>query len=410
MERIQTTPTGKARGRCRTYVAAFLVGLLLLFSGQVPAPEDHACRFWALIGYDYPEDLIRTQLRDGSPTTLRELGGYNQDGWGVASFLAESNDPGLDGPLIRRGRPPADHATDTDFNRAVEEMANLKPKAAIGHVRKGSSGKWGIPNPHPFLHHGMLFAHNGTVPLNVLLELLLTDDAEYLSVHPTEYTSGYIDSELYFLSLLKYMRANRELDRTEALRRAVREVTLGAGSSRLNFIATAGDTLYALRFGPGDDSDPVRYHPRLDEGTASPYWVIASQPMGSSSGSWVAMPPRTLGVFVPGHAPSFYPVDPESLEVEIPEKAVGKAWPNPTPGDVSIEITSPSADAKVTAQVWDVQGRLVWEGAPTELHGKTSVLHWNGKDLRGASVPCGNYYCRVTIDGQSWMRTVSVVR
>jgi predicted glutamine amidotransferase len=328
----------------------------------------------------------------------------------LASFLAESNDPGLIGPLVRRGRPRANHATDIDFDSAVEEIARLRPKSAIGHVRSGSSGKWGIPDPHPFLHDGMLFAHNGTVPVHILLELLLSEDLEYLNDHPPEYTSDYIDSELYFLSLLKQIRMSPELHPIEALRRAVREVALVAGGARLNFVATAGDTLYALRCSRYDEGDPVRYYPARDEEAVSPYWVVASQPMGTSEDAWHAMPPRTLGVFVPGQVPSFYPVDPESLVVEPPHAAVGQAWPNPTRGEISIEIMPPSGSASVMVQVWDAGGRLVWEQTRAELSGESPVVQWNGKDLRGTPVPCGNYFCRVTMDGRSWTQTVSVVR
>ena len=65
------------------------------------APAEHNCRFWALIGRDYPDSLIRDQLRDGARVdppqyNLRELGGpysgtfgSNFDGWGIAWFAGD---------------------------------------------------------------------------------------------------------------------------------------------------------------------------------------------------------------------------------------------------------------------------------------------------------------------------------
>jgi hypothetical protein len=69
---------------------------------------------------------------------------------------------------------------------------------------------------------------------------------------------------------------------------------------------TRGDTLWALRCSGYDTGDPVRYFPNDDPD--SPFWVVASQPVGSEGSRWSTIPATSLGVFVPGEPPAFYPV------------------------------------------------------------------------------------------------------
>jgi predicted glutamine amidotransferase len=299
-----TPPTGEAR-RPRPV------------SGDLGDPE-HACRFWGLIGTGYPAGLIEDDLRSGTITNLRQLGASNHDGWGFASFLPDTLGRLLRGPLVRRGRPPSTHPQDPDFDLAVDEIAELNPRASLGHVRAASSGHFGLPDPHPFLHEGFAFAHNGTVSCTTMVGLLTGDDPGYLETHPPEYINGYIDSELLFLYLLKYRHAHPALPRAEALRDAAAALFEIVAPARLNFVMTAGDTLYALRCGGHDEYDPVRYYPNAAGSSSvgdphgktepSPFWVVASQPVGSDLNLWAPFPPRTLGVFVPGEAPRFLPL------------------------------------------------------------------------------------------------------
>lgn len=270
-------------------------------------------RFWGLVGSDYPEDLIADHLRDGTVQNLKGLGGSNSEGWGLASYPPDSGLHLLNRPVIRRGGPPASDEYDPDYDLAVDELSGLKPRAALGHVRYGSSGHWGLPDPHPFQHEGMIFGHNGTIGGAALLDYLTGDDPDYLDTHPPDYQHGYIDSELYFLYLLKFIHQHPELSRAEGLRQAVLQLSAETGSSRLNFVMTGGDTLYALRY---NDAGSVHasFYPAAAkmEGEAQPYWVVASQKLGRYS-SWGSIPQKTLGVFVPGQSPAFYPIDGDTV-------------------------------------------------------------------------------------------------
>jgi predicted glutamine amidotransferase len=212
---------------------------------------------------------------------------------------------------VRRGGPPADHPHAPEYDISVDEMAAMRPLAAVGHVRAATSGHSGIPNPHPFQHRGMLFAHNGGISSSALQQRL----GGYLVTHPPDYTPGtpgtsYIDSELYFLYLLKLVDERPGLPFGEALPLAlqalVADTEVVGGSPAINFVLTDGDTLYALHYYGTGNANPVRYYPVFD-GTpeASPYWAVASEPVGGSAEGWASIPPRTLGIFVPGRAPVF---------------------------------------------------------------------------------------------------------
>jgi len=281
--------------------------------GEDLGPAGHNCRFWALVGHDYPAGLLDEHLRNPGATTLRSLGAYNQDGWGIVSFPSDSAlRRALLAPLARRGRPRTAEPDDPNFAAAVEELGNLRPRAILGHVRAATSGVRWIPNPHPFVRDGWAFAHNGGIAGDLLLDLLEGDDPDFLTQNLPEYAgpgapSQHIDSELYFLWVLKHGRLHPELSRTEAIRQAAAAVHERAPEARINFILTRGDTLWALRCAAYDQSDPVRFYPAGTD--SSPYWAVASQPVGTDGARWGTIPAATLGVFVPGEPPSFYSVE-----------------------------------------------------------------------------------------------------
>ncbi len=321
--------TGPRRGLAAALLAFVVVSVVLVATRVVRdsedrmpadcATEEHACRFWALVGSGYPDTLITDHLRDGmlgtAENSLKFLGQFNYDGWGIASFLRDELEVPLNRPLIRRGGPSSYDPNDPDYDLAVDELDALEPQAVLAHVRLGSSGHSGIPDPHPFQHEGIVFAHNGTIPESLLEDLLTADEEDFFEKHPPDYKegyvgTGYIDSELYFLFLLKYERDHPSLSRIEALQGAIGQLAQQA-YGRLNFVMTAGDTLFALRHANNDAWDPVRYAPALASAPAeaSPYWVVASQAFGSGDLTWTEIPAKSLGVFVPGEQPAFYEIE-----------------------------------------------------------------------------------------------------
>ena len=387
-------------------------------SQSYPQPP-HACRFWGMVGNGYAPATLAGQLRDGPGTTLKKLADSNRDGWGFASFLNGVGGYNLLGPLVRRGRPQANDSLSHNYDQAVTELCGLRPRAVIGHIRAGSSGHTGVPDPHPFLQEGIAFAHNGDIPLDTLYNLLTRDDLHYLAYHEPEYVNGYIDSELYFLYLLKYAHAHPEFDRAEALRCAVFELGQISSGSRLNFVMTAGDTLYALRFASWDDRDPVCYYPtggaeaRRDN---PPYWIVASQPVGPDSSRWGLIPPATLAVFVPGQPVRFLSISQAAANPKPPEQRraqPAQVWPgrpNPTSTGTRIPLVVPAGGGLVAMRVVDVTGREVWSTPPERLEAGAREIAWGGRDRWGRIVPGGCYFCVVRVGEEEFNQRVVVTR
>jgi predicted glutamine amidotransferase len=387
-------------------LASFL-GLLLESAPQ----EAGACRFWGLVGGRYPRDLVRDHLRDGSVTNLKELGGGNRDGWGFGYFLRRSSQPQPSGPICLRGGTPANHPEDPDYDLAVDELSRLRPRSVLGHVRAGTSGHWGIPNPHPFEHEGIIFAHNGVLSEGMLVGLLTADDARYLERHPPDYVNGNIDSELYFLYILKSIHQQPGGSKSEGIIHAVREIERVSPGCRLNFVMTAGDTLYALRYSAYDEGDPVRYYP--GNVPTSFYWVAASTVMGSDREGWGTIPARSLGVFVGRRRPVFIPVDaPEPLgdERSAIGPRIGVAWPNPARDSVEIPAFLPPEGADVTLMVIDPQGRLIREDGPRWYGPGQAQIRWDGRAHDGRRVASGSYFLRVQIGAVERRERITLVR
>ena len=369
-----------------------------------------ACRFWGLVGDGYTEGLIADHLRDGTPANLRILGTANPDGWGIAFIHPDTEPNPLGGPVIRRRGSPSDHPGMQDFDRTTDEVQLLRPRIAIAHVRRCTVSHCTVPDPHPFLREGILFAHNGRMRDSLMAALLTADDPDYLLDNPPDYDSPYIDSELYFLYLLKYGHDHPEQTRAETLCHAVYELSTMT-LTRLNFVMAAGDTLFVLRHAPTDDADPVRYYPAGL--AASPYWVAASEPLGSEPDGWGTVPSRTLVVLVPGQPPTFMAVtaDPASGVGEpVARPSIGRMVPNPTRGRIAIPLLVPEGGAWAALDVLDVRGRLVWRDGPRALGPGMRRVTWDARSLGGEEVPSGSYWCRIRMGDQVDEQRLVIVR
>jgi hypothetical protein len=208
----------------------------------------------------------------------------------------------------------------------------------------------------------------------------------------------------------------------ESLVRAVADVAIATNfTKRLNFVLTAGDTLYALRFAPSDSSDPVVYCPTTQTGPRSSTWyVVASQILGSALSGWGHMPPRSLGVFVPGEAPRFIPIfDPASADPGSPDGArgpgsapafrLGEAAPNPSLAEVRVQLRLRRAES-VRCDIWSVGGRLTRSFHAGNLNAGEHVIRWDGLDQSGTEAPSGRYFWRIQAGSDQETRRVTLVR
>lgn len=292
--------------------------LLILAGPRLPGPTtepEHACRFYGMIGSAPIDSVLDDHLLTGT-YAFKLLAASNSDGWGLGYTSATLQSVGLTRPAIRRGGPRADHGYDLRFNEAVGEMLSMDATCAVLHVRAASSGHADAPDPHPFMRDGLVFVHNGTVQSEVVTALLEADDPAYLAKHPTDYEAPQIDSELYFLYILKLwtegIRGEDGRPRDASLEDALAEAILqiydndGLGVSG-NCLLASPDTLFALRF---DSSDHDRYRVRYTKQGGA--WIVASEPVGTDTTGWFSLPPKSMGVFTARQAPQIIPIYPPS--------------------------------------------------------------------------------------------------
>lgn len=109
----------------------------------------------------------------------------------------------------------------------------------VSHVRLACSGSVSYGNTHPWLYNGWVFAHNGTIYRRKALLRLIRE--EYRNFE------GDTDSEAFFHLIIQ---------ETEDLGDSVKGILSAVGKivrhikyfSSLNFVASDGEKLYALRY------------------------------------------------------------------------------------------------------------------------------------------------------------------
>jgi hypothetical protein len=89
---------------------------------------------------------------------------------------------------------------------------------------------------------------------------------------------------------------------------------------------------------------------------------------------------------------------------------LGPNRPNPFTARTTIEFGT-SADAPVTVEVFDLHGRRVrtlvdGRSMPAGSH----TVSWDGGTVSGAPAPAGIYFCRLTADGHTATRKVTLAR
>jgi len=259
--------------------------------------------------------LIDDHLVSGTYDFAR-LGDANPDGWGLAWFTPLLLDPGPGYPLIARGRPKASSVYDARFAESVARMIELEADLAIAHVRRASTGTVQVPDPHPLFRDGIVFAHNGTIDTTALVTLLEEGEPDYLTKNPPDYIDRYLDSELYFLYILRLREEGVETGAgplSHALGDAIAEAArrahqMSAIQTAANCLAVLGDTLFAMRFDPND-----RRTYKLRYRACSSGWEVASEPVGTDTTGWEEFPPKSLGIFRADAVPVFVSVFPPDM-------------------------------------------------------------------------------------------------
>ena len=386
-----------------TGIAVLVIGRMdrILFFGPEPKPDGHNCRMWVMVTADSMKSLdamVRQQL-----DSLRDLGGQNADGWGVAYYLRPDSTTRL--PVIRRGEPAA--PMDPRYVQAVDELAKYGSDGAMAHVRKaGGSLITGIPGPHPFdrrsgvINLRVLFAHNGSIPTTILLDLIRALNSNYLTQNPPDYSPNYLDSDLYCLYILENIDTCIDSTIEACIRTAVSRVDSALGiinAGYLNFVMTDGTTIWAMCFAEESPSSyPLYYYP--DTGL-SQTWVAASEPLDTNTGYWQAIPNKTMVTLVPGQAPRFTKMSwPRTLvrEKSGSDLAINYRSVHHRVAAITFTLSWPG-QCKIV--IYDGTGRRVKNLIDGPRAAGSFVVYWNGRDDRNNALPSGNYFCVLSIDG-----------
>lgn len=373
------------------------IGFVVKGSGS----DNHNCRMWAMVTADSMSSLdalVRRQL-----DSLQDLGWRNADGWGIAYYIRPDSNARL--TVIRRGEPAA--PKDPRYAQAVDEMAKYGSDGGVAHVRKASAGlTTGIPGPHPFDRRSgvidlrILFAHNGAIPTATLLELIQALDPGFLIRNPPDYSPNYIDSDLYCLYILENIDTYLDSTIEACIRTAVTRIDSALGiysASFLTFVMTNGTTIWALHF--ADESPNVYslyYYP--DTGL-SRTWVAASEPLDTYSAYWKEIPNKFLVTLTPGKVPLFTQLSwPKTVvrENSGSDLAINYRSVNHRIAAITFTLSWPG---QCKIDIYDAIGRRVRRLADGPRAAGSYVIYWNGRDDRNNTLPSGNYFCSLSIDG-----------
>ena len=95
---------------------------------------------------------------------------------------------------------------------------------------------------------------------------------------------------------------------------------------------------------------------------------------------------------------------------DLPRSVVfSGAVPNPFNPSTNLQFSLP-ADGRVELDVFDVSGRKVRALLVADLSAGLHDVPWNGRDDAGRNLASGAYYARLTVDGVSTVKSVSLVR
>lgn len=125
---------------------------------------------------------------------------------------------------------------------------------------------------------------------------------------------------------------------------------------------------------------------------------------GDGTGPWVPFTTPTPGA---SNQPSSAVGEPDAAGASL---GLGRPWPNPAAGDVSIAGRLPATAHDASLRIFDARGREVrhlWSGTGG---GEDQRWTWNGRDDAGRPVPAGVYFLRLSAAGERSQRRVVVMR
>jgi glutamine amidotransferase len=177
------------------------------------------CRLFGLRA-NRPVDVEFSLVKSTKP--FREFGEGNPDGWGVGWYSGGT-------PHVEK-EPIRANVSETLPLIAAREKSHV----FVSHVRQSTGTAVCRENCHPFCFEEWLFAHNGSVNREDLIEKL--DERHHAALR------GTTDSEVYFHWVIQNIEEAG--DSVQGIRRALATVKSDSG---LNFLLTDGVRLFAYR-------------------------------------------------------------------------------------------------------------------------------------------------------------------
>jgi glutamine amidotransferase len=199
----------------------------------------------------------------------------------------------------------------------------LESGCFLAHVRAAPGGTIAEQNCHPFVDHGWMFQHNGSIPSFRELKRELTFDVA-AQLYPS--ILGNADTELCFYLALTY---GLEQDPVTALTRMVARVEQARREHhvqapfRATMCASDGRRLVVLRWVSPDATGavaPSLYHAAgstmlhgvVGQRLSLPAdaQLVVSEPLSLhwSRHTWVEVPSGTIGIFEQGQPPKIEPL------------------------------------------------------------------------------------------------------
>jgi glutamine amidotransferase len=184
------------------------------------------CRLFALHAgrHDVEADFWLLE----APTSLAAQSEVNADGFGIAALSAEA--------ALVLIRNPVQAAGDRIYGAVARHAEACQ---FLVHLRYADTGGVSLPNTHPFLQDGRVFAHNGVVGDLERLEHRLE---EHLAM-----VSGETDSERVFALITLCIRQAGG-DVRAGITAAVRELAAGYELYSINFVLGEVGHLWAFRY------------------------------------------------------------------------------------------------------------------------------------------------------------------
>jgi predicted glutamine amidotransferase len=296
----------------------------------------------------------------------------------------------------------------------MEDIIRYCSSSGVAHVRRGSSGPTGgIPDPHPFRRKCVnrniefLLAHNGTIPIFTLMDLIQTINPLYLDTNPPDYSPDYIDSDLYSIYLAEVLDTYFDSTVESCIRIAVVKLdsALNTASGEMNFVMSDGNAMLVLNY----TLDPIEaitayYSP---DTASSDFWAAASEPLDTFSGSWVEIPNKTLVTLKPGEAPVFTRICRVSGDMPLQTGGCAvSARTVPFNRTLLISYRVPR-DSPVVLAIHDSAGRLVRTLVAGIRKEGEYTASWDGTDDAGKTLASGTYFCLLKAgDQEAGLKTI----